>query len=74
MKIKILSKQISSEVPEDDVIFDSSVKDVFYIIKTLQVGCAYQDEIIEVDEPDEYGQIYIKEYDIFIQSHMYEIV
>lgn len=72
MKIKILPKVIVANIDSEDNLIDLSIMKSFYAIRALKVAAFFgSDTVVEIKETNDYGQVYIEQFQIWIKKEEY---
>jgi len=74
MKIIINSKRIAENIQSEDALAELSKMDSFYEIRKLKVAVLLNGLDIEITKMNDYAQVFIDEFDIWINSNEYKIV
>ena len=73
MKIIINSKRIAENIQSEDDLAELSKMDSFYEIRKLKAAVLLNGLEVEVTKMNEYAQVYIDEFEIWIHSSEYKI-
>lgn len=75
MKIKILPQAIVAGIPSEDELADHSLMESLYCIRSLKVAAFYgSDTVVEVSKINSSGQVFIEDFDIWINQNEYQVV
>lgn len=75
MKIKILPKVIVENIDSEESLSDQSIMESFYCIRKLKVAAFFgSDTILEVNQNNQYGQVYIDQFDIWLHENEFVIL
>lgn len=74
MKVKIIPEKFLENAQSEENLLDLSKLESIYEIRRLKVAIKYAHQVVEIDEAKETnkdGQIFIKEYEIWINKNEY---
>lgn len=71
MKILIRPFHIAGSIPSEDELLDCSAIESIYAIRKLRAAILYQGMLVEVGEPNQHGQVFLGEFDIWINKEDY---
>lgn len=77
MKVKLILKNIAGSTDLDDIseqYVDTSILESLYEIRKLRAALLLGYDVIEVNEPNNYGQVFNVEHSVYFNRDEYEIV
>jgi len=74
MKLKLKPQTIVDNIPSEEDLCDMSATECIYAIRALTAAIRIGGDMVLDLEPNEHGQIFIKEFDIGLSSNEYEEV
>ncbi|MCP4337384.1 MAG: hypothetical protein GY799_00515 [Desulfobulbaceae bacterium] len=74
MVIKIHQTEIAENIASEVDLLDQSAMESIYAIRKLRAGILLDGYEIDVEDPNSHGQVFIKEYEIWINKGEYSII
>lgn len=74
MNIRIHPIEIAENITSETDMFEQPLIECIYEIRKLRAGILLDGYEIEADEPNKHGQVFVKEYEIWINKGEYSII
>jgi hypothetical protein len=74
MKIQLVPHNIATGIMDEDSLADLSIMESIYAIRKLRAAILLAGKVIEVDDPNKYGQVFLSDFDIGIAAEEYKIL
>lgn len=74
MKIRILTEQIVNGIDSEESLLDSNIAESLHAIRQLKVAALIGGTVVDINQQNSHGQVFIDEHDIWINKECYEIV
>jgi hypothetical protein len=74
MIIKILTQEIESNIRTDDEILDRNIMDILVDIRKLRAAIVLRGIDVEVRNTNAHGQVFIDQFEVWINSNEYSVV